>query len=207
MGNNTGPKVKLSRKLGIPLTPKASKVMARKSYPPGERGQASRMRRVRVSDYKRQLLEKQKLKAQYNVGERQLLNYFRKARHRASREGVITNDALIQLLETRLDAVVMRGGLALTIYAARQFVSHGHILVNGRRINIPSYQVQVNDVVSVKPSSRDMPGVVEAMDATAPPPYLEVNKDEASVRLLYLPQREEVPVICELPLVIEFYSR
>ncbi len=203
-----GPKVKLSRRLGIPLTPKASKVMNRKPYPPGVHGPHQRLSRVRMSDYKRQLMEKQKLAAQYNVTEQQLRNYFEKAIRRAHRTTDITSgDVLVQLLETRLDAMVMRGGLARTIYAARQYVSHGHIRVNGRRVNIPAYQVQVGDVVSVKPESRRMTAFAEALEGAHPPPYLQLSRDDMSVRLVYLPRRDEIPVLGELRLVLEYYSR
>lgn len=201
--SHTGPKVKLSRRLGIPLTPKAAKVMDRKPFPPGQHGRSQQFARGRMSDYKRQLLEKQRLRAQYNISERQMRNYFRKAERAVGN----TADLLIQLLESRLDAVVYRGGLAPTIYAARQFVSHGHILVNGKRVNIPSYQVKVGDVVSVRQKSRQLPVIVDAIDSAVPPSYLELSPDDMSVKFLYLPNREEVPVIAEVSLVIEFYSR
>ena len=199
----TGPKAKLSRSLGIALTPKAARVMERRPHPPGQHGPQRRGGPRRVSDYKRQLLEKQRLRAQYNIHERQMRNYFRKAAQRAGN----TPDNLIHALETRLDAVVLRGGLAPTIYAARQLVSHGHILVNGKRVTYPAYVIRPGDVVAVKPSSRDMPLVVEAVDGAAPPPYLELTKDDLAVTLRYLPPREEVPVICDLSQVVEFYSR
>lgn len=201
--NYTGPKVKLSRRLGIPLTPKAIKVMERKPYPPGMHGRVRQFKR-QESDFYRQLLEKQRLRLQYNISERQMRNYFKKATARYGN----TVDNLIQMLETRLDAVVLRGGLATTIYAARQFVSHGHILVNGKRVNIPSYNLKVGDVVSVREKSRKIPAFNEAMEAIiAPPPYLERSKEDMSIKLLYLPKREEVPVTCEVSLVIEYYSR
>lgn len=201
--NYTGPKVRLSRAIGIPLTPKAAKVMERRPYPPGQHGRLQRFSR-QESDYKRQLLEKQKLRLQYNVHERQMRNYF----HKAARRYGNTGDNLVQLLETRLDAVVYRGGLARTIYAARQYVSHGHILVNGRQVNIPSFNVKIGDVVSVREKSRKIPCFAEAIESTvAPPPYLERSAEVMSVILRYLPQRSEVPVICEVSLVIEYYSR
>src|SRR5919109_3077612 len=112
----TGPKVKLSRSLGIALTPKAAKYMERRPYPPGQHGAQKKHRRG--SDYKQQLLEKQRLRFQYNITERQMRNYF----HKAERSRLNTGDALIQLLERRLDATVLHGGLAKTIYAARQYV-------------------------------------------------------------------------------------
>lgn len=200
---STGPKVRLSRRLGIPLTPKAARIMERKPYPPGQHGRNQQFTRGRMSDYKRQLLEKQRLRAQYNISERQMRNYFRQAERAVGN----TVNRLVQLLESRLDAVVNRGGLAPTIYAARQLVSHGHVLVNGRRVNIASYQVKVGDVVSVKQKSRQIPAVVDAVESAAPPSYLDLSPDDMSVKFLYLPDREEVPVIAEVHLVIEFYSR
>lgn len=140
----TGPKVKLSRKLGFSLTPKARKYMDRKPYPPGQHGPIKR--RAKLSDYGRQLLEKQRLRLQYNVHERQMRNYFREA----SRLAGNTGDNLIQLLESRLDALVYRAGFAPTIYAARQYVRHGHIEVNGKKVDIPSYRVKPNDVIQVR---------------------------------------------------------
>jgi small subunit ribosomal protein S4 len=199
----TGPKAKLSRSLGIALTPKAARIMERRPGPPGQHGGVQRGRPQRMSDYKRQLMEKQRLRAQYNIHERQMRNYFRKA---ARRKGT-TPENLIYALESRLDAVVLRGGLAPTIYAARQLVSHGHIQVNGKRVTYPAYVIRPGDVVSIKPSSRNIPMVVEAVDSATPPPYLELAKDDMAVTLRYLPQREEVPVICDLALVVEFYSR
>jgi small subunit ribosomal protein S4 len=201
--NYTGPKVRLSRRFGVPLTPKAAKIMEKRGYPPGQHGRMA-ARFSKVSDYKRQLQEKQLLRAQYNIHERQLRNYYQKASSRVGN----TPDNLIQLIETRLDAVVMRAGLARSIYAARQYVTHGHIEVNGKRVNIPSYNVEVGDVVSVKEKSLKMPCFTEALESTiAPPPYLDRDEAAMSVKLLYLPKRDEVPVICEMSLVIEFYSR
>jgi small subunit ribosomal protein S4 len=198
----TGPKVKLSRKLGIALTPKAQKYMERKPYPPGQHGPEKR--RAKLSDYGRQLLEKQRLRFQYNVHERQLRRYYEEA----SRMPGNTADNLIQLLERRLDALVLRAGFARTIYAARQYVRHGHIEVNGRKVDVPSYRVNVNDVISVREKSRRIPDIQEAVrNAGQAPPYLEVSKADFSVRLLYIPPREEIPVICEVPMVVEFYSR
>lgn len=197
-------KVKLSRRLGVALTTKAARIMVKRPRPPGMRAKAARRR---VSDYARQLTEKQKLRAYYNIDERQMLNYFTRARARANSKGINLVDALIQLLEARLDAIVMRGGLAPTVYAARQLVSHRHIQVNGEIVNLPSYQVQVGDVVSVKPESRDMPQVIEALQLSQPAPYLEQQKENFAVRLASLPNHEEVPVQCDLSLVIEHYAR
>jgi small subunit ribosomal protein S4 len=197
-----GPKVKLSRQLGIPLTPKASKIMERKPHPPGAHG-LSRNRRAKVSDYKRQLLEKQRLRWQYNISEKQMRNYYEKA----SRKTGNTADNLATLLETRLDAMVFRGGLARTIHAARQYVTHGHVEVNGQRVNIPSYHVRVNDVISVRQKSRKIAMFNDAVKLSRPPEYLDTNKPELSITVLAQPDRERIPVVCEFPLVIEYYSR
>jgi small subunit ribosomal protein S4 len=200
--NKTGPKVKLSRSLGIALTPKAAKVMEKKPHPPGEHGRAQNFRR-KLSDYKRQLMEKQKLRAQYNIHERQLRNYFDKAQRKKGNTG----DNLVEMLETRLDAMVLRGGLARTIYAARQLVTHGHILVNGQRVDVPGYTVKVGDVISVKEKSRQLPGILDAMNDAQGISYLTLDRNMASIRVNEIPQREYIPVICDVPLVVEFYSR
>lgn len=200
--NKTGAKVKLSRQLGIALTPKAAKVMEKKPHPPGEHGRTQNFRR-KLSDFKRQLMEKQKLRAQYNIHERQLRNYFDKAQRKKGNTG----DNLLQMLETRLDAVVLRGGLARTIYAARQLVTHGHILVNGERVDVPGYTVKVGDVVSVKVKSLQLPGIQEAMGDSQPISYLALDRNSGTIRVNEIPAREYIPVICDVPLVIEFYSR
>lgn len=200
----TGPKVKLSRAAGVPLTPKALKYMERKPYRPGQHGPNQRFGRSTPSDFKRQLMEKQKLRLQYNIHERQLLNYYKKA----IRQPGNTGDNLLRLLESRLDALVLRGGLARSIYAARQYVSHKHITVNGQRVNIPSYQVQPGDVISVREKSRKVPVFTEALEsAAAAPDYLEVTPDSFSIKFVRLPEADEIPIICEVPLVVEFYSR
>lgn len=199
--NYTGPKVKLSRKLGLNLTSKAQKYTSKKPYPPGQHGKMKR--RARMSDYARQLLEKQKLRFQYNVSERQMANYFEKA----SRLTGNTGEFLLQLLESRLDALVFRAGLAPTIYAARQLVTHGHILVNGKRVNVPSFSVKPNSVVSLKESSRKIPMVMDSIRSVQPPPYIDLIKPEFSFRYLYLPPKEEIPVQVELPQVVEYYAR
>ena len=202
MSTFRGSKVKRSRSLGVALTPKAQKVMDKKTYPPGQHGPTKRVD-GKMSDYKRQLLEKQRVRAQYNISERQMVNYYKKASARAG----ITGDNLVQLLETRLDAVVLRGGLARSIFQARQAVSHGHILVNGKRVDIPSYQVKPNDVISVREKSRRVPMFTESVKAANPPEYLSLNKPNMAVTLVDIPTREQVPVMGEFSLVIEFYSR
>jgi small subunit ribosomal protein S4 len=198
-----GPKIKKSRSLGVALSPKSERFMDRKPYPPGQHGMQQQMRRRKMSPYKTQLLEKQRLRTQYNIHERQMRNYYKKA----TRKGDTIN-SLVQLLEARLDAVVLRGGLARTIYAARQYVGHGHVLVDGKRVDIPSYQVKPGQVISIREKSRGLESVLFAVEAAQTcPPYLERDKKNFTVTYSYDPPREEVPVVCEVPLVIEFYSR
>jgi small subunit ribosomal protein S4 len=199
--NYTGPKVRLSRRVGIALTPKAAKVMERKKGGPGE--PRFRSRRRQMSDYGRQLLEKQRLRYQYNIPEKQLRNYFKKA---LSKHGN-TGDLLIRMLETRIDACVLRAGLARTIYAARQYVSHEHFVVNGVKVKSPGFQLKAGDVLQVKEASRRLASFREALSQAAPPVYLQVSKDELKAQLVNLPRREEIPVECDLGQVIEFYSR
>jgi len=196
-----GPKVRLSRKLGFAITPKARKVMDRKPNAPGQHGASKK--RAKLSDYAKQLIEKQKLRIQYNVHERQMTNYMAKAARLVGNTG----DILVALLETRLDSIVFRAGLARSMYAARQYVRHGHVLVNGKRVSMPAYQVQANEVVSIKEKSRKLECFQEAIRTSAAPPYLEVSKADFAAKFLYVPPREEVPVICDVPLVIEYYSR
>lgn len=199
----TGPKVKLSRRLGIPLTNKAARVMERKPYPPGQHGPAKQFRRGRQSAFERQLIEKQRLRAQYNIHEKQMVNYYKKA---VRKEGN-TADILIQLLESRLDAFVLRAGFAPTIYAARQYVSHGHMTVNGKRVNIASYQLNEGDQVGVRDKSKRLDMLQEAVGNAAPPDYISMDKNAMTAQYLYAPRRVEVPIVCEVPQVIEYYSR
>jgi small subunit ribosomal protein S4 len=199
--NTPRPKVRLSRALGIPLTPKSVRYFEARPYPPGEHGR----KRKNTSDYKTRLLEKQRLRAQYDISETQL----RAAFDRARRSGGKTGEALIQDLESRLDATVLRAGFARTVYQARQFVTHQHVLVNGRRVDRPSYRLQPGDFVQVAEKSRTKePFVVAASGAHATPPaYLEVRLADLLCRVERTPARDEVPVVCEEQLVVEYYSR
>lgn len=195
-------KVKRSRALGIPLTPKAIKVMERRPNPPGQHGSQNQWRRS--SDYKLQLLQKQRLRHQYNIREAQMRGYVEKASRTMGR----TPEVLITLLESRLDALVLRSGFARTIYAARQFVSHRHITVNGERINIPSYAVKPGDVIAVHEKSRQIPAFTEALESIGNiPPYLDVDKKNMAAKYVRLPELQEVPIICEVNQVVEYYSR
>ncbi|HEU5024677.1 MAG TPA: 30S ribosomal protein S4 [Spirillospora sp.] len=200
--DNPRPKVRLSRALGIPLTPKSVKYFEARPYPPGVHGRA----RKQESDYKVRLREKQRLRAQYNIREAQLSNAFAKA----AKAGGKTGEALLIDLERRLDALVLRAGFARTIYQARQFVVHRHILVNGRRVDRPSFRLRPGDVITVAERSRRMDAFQIAAaggHADSVPPYLEVRHDALAARLARLPERREIPVICDEQLVVEHYSR
>jgi small subunit ribosomal protein S4 len=199
--NYNGPKVKLSRKLSLELTPKARKVTQKKPYGPGQHGATKR--RAKQSDYGRQLLEKQRLRMQFNVSESQMRNYYKTAARLVGNTGEI----LVQLLESRLDSLVFRAGFARTIYASRQYVNHGHVTVNGKRVTIPSFKVKENDVIAIKTKTQKNEHVQDAIRSAAPPPYLSLSKADFSVKYLYTPPREEIPVICEISLVVEYYSR
>ena len=176
------PQVKLSRKLNIALTPKAFKYMDRRPYPPGEHG-SQKTRRSKASDYKLQLLEKQRLRAQYNISEKQMRNYVRKAVRKAGNAA----DNLVQALEQRLDALVYHSGFTRTLPAARQLVSHGHIRIHGKKVDIPSCAVKPGDVISVRTESMEIPILVAAAEeliAHPVPPYLERTEPGLSVRLV-----------------------
>jgi small subunit ribosomal protein S4 len=195
-----GPKVKLARQLGIALTPKAARVMERRPNPPGQHGATPRRK---VSGYKKQLVEKQRLRAQYNISERQLGNAFAEAIRQPGNTGV----RLLQLLEMRLDAVVLRAGFVRTIYAARQAVTHGHVQVNGQKVDRPSRRVKPGDVISLAAKSKDITAFTVPLEVARPPAYLDLDKDKRSVRVREIPEREQIPVQCEASLVIEYYSR
>jgi small subunit ribosomal protein S4 len=201
--NQSRPKARLSRALGIPLTRKCVKYFERRPFPPGVHGRARR----KSSDYQVRLLEKQRLRHQYNVSESQLRRAFDEA-HRLTTK---TGEALIQLLERRLDATVARAGLARTIYQARQLVAHGHFEVDGRKVDRPGYRLQPGQVVTVRERSRAKPPFEIAATGAhldgPTAPYLSTALDELRVTVLRVPARTEVPVLCDEQLVVEFYSR
>lgn len=200
--NQSRPKIRRSRALGIPLTPKAVPYFERRPYPPGVHGRG----RKSTSDYKVRLLEKQRLRAQYDISETQMRRAFEAAAHGASNTG----EALVTGLELRLDATVLRAGFARTIYQARQTVSHKHVEVNGRVVNIPSYRLRPGDVVAIRERSRGkVPFQVAAAGAhsDSPPPYLDVRLPVLTALVVREPRRAEVPVICNEQLVVEYYSR
>lgn len=198
--NFTGAKVKKSRALGVALTPKAQKYMKDRPFPPGQHGQR---RRRRPSDYGVQLLEKQRLRFQYNISEKQLARAYKTA----SRMAGSTGDNLMQVLETRLDALVLRSGMAPTIYAARQYVTHGHFTVNGKKATIPSMRLKPGDVIGVRERSKKSPLFGDLLARGSVAPYMTFDENKLTARFDYLPPREEIPVICAEHLVVEYYSR
>ena len=198
-------KYKINRRLGVNLWGRAKSPINRREYAPGQHGQ----RRTRKpSDYGLQLMAKQKLKGYYgNVSERQFRRYYEEAVRRRGN----SSERLIEILERRLDAVVYRMKFVPTVFAARQFVNHGHVKVNGRRVNIPSFLVKDGDVIDVKEKSRELATVLTAVEATdrEVPDYLEVNFKKMQGKFVRAPKFTDVPypVQMEPHLVIEYYSR
>jgi small subunit ribosomal protein S4 len=197
-------KYKVNRRLGVNLWGRPKSPINKREYGPGQHGQ----RRKKPSDFSVQLQAKQKLKFYYgNVSEKQFRKYYEEA---VRRKGD-TSENLIELLERRLDAVVYRMKLAITPFAARQFVNHGHLLVNGKRVNIPSYQVRDGDVIEVKEKSKQLAMVLDAAQTPErdTPEYLEIDHRAMKGRFVRAPKLTDVPypVQMEPNLVVEFYSR
>ncbi len=196
-------KYKICRRLGVNLWGRPKSPTNRRDYRPGEHGQ----RRRKTSDFGAQLAAKQKLRGYYgNITERQFRKIYREAVQRRGDTG----ENLIGLLERRLDAVVYRMRFVPTVFAARQFVNHGHILVNGRRVNIPSYRVREGDVIELREKLREIPVVLEAVDSPERdlPDYIEVDYKKMRGVFLRMPELVDVPypVRMEPNLVIEYYS-
>jgi small subunit ribosomal protein S4 len=204
MSKRAGSKYKINRRLGVNLWGRSKSPLNRRDYGPGQHGQ----RRKKPSDFGTQLMAKQKLKGYYgNIGERQ----FRRLYEEASRRRGDTGERLIELLERRLDAVVYRMKFVPTVFAARQFVNHGHVRVNGKRVNIGSYLVKDGDTIEVKDKSRLLALVLEAVKSTERdvPDYLQVDHDKMKGTFVRAPKLADVPypVSMEPNLVVEFYSR
>ncbi len=204
MSKRLAAKFKINRRLGVNLWGRAKSPVNRREYGPGQHGQ----HKGKPTDYGTQLLAKQKLKGYYgNVSEKQLRKYYAEAIRRSGD----TSEHLIGLLESRLDAIVYRMKFVPTVFAARQFVNHGHILVNGKRVNIPSYQVKEGDEISVREKSRQLAIVLEAEASTERdiPEYMEVDHKAGKGTFLRIPKLADVPypVQMEPNLVVEFYSR
>ncbi len=201
MARYTGPRTRRSRRVRQLLDENKSKYYDRRPYPPGEHGRG----RIRESQYQVQLLEKQKLRFIYGVLEKQFRRYYRQA---AQQKG-ITGENLMRVLETRLDNVVYRAGLAATRPQARQLVNHGHFRVNGAKVDIPSYQVSQGDVITLKERSKDVFPVLHATDTLdrVTPEWLEVNIDERKVDVITLPSRQQIDTDVQEQLIVELYSK
>ncbi len=203
--SRTRSKTRLSRALGIALTPKAAKYLEKRPYAPGEHG---RTKRKADSDYAVRLREKQRLRAQYGIREAQIRIAFNEAR----RTQGLTGENLVEILESRLDALVLRAGFARTTAQARQLVVHRHILVDGQLVDRPSFRVKPGQLIHVKERSEGTePFQVAAAGGHAEllpkvPPYLEVELDKLQARLVRAPKRAEIPVTCEVQLVVEYYA-
>ncbi|CCG08588.1 30S ribosomal protein S4 [Pararhodospirillum photometricum] len=204
MGKRLNSKHKIDRRLGVNLWGRPKSPLNRREYGPGQHGQ----RRRKPSDFGTQLMAKQKLKGYYgNISEKAFRKYYEEAVRRRGD----TSENLIAILETRLDAVVYRLKFVPTVFAARQVVNHGHVLVNGRRVTIPSFRVREGDVIEVKEKSRQMPLIIEAIQSPERDvaSYFEVDHSGMKGTFLRLPKLEDVPypVQMEPNLVVEFYSR
>ena len=206
MARDRSPKCKQCRREGIKLFLKGERCLTekcaieRRSYPPGEHGRG----RIKQSEYLLQLREKQKARRYYGLLEKQFRTYYEKA----NRQGGITGENLLRMLETRLDNVVYRLGFAASRAQARQIIRHGHFQVNGRRVNIPSYQVRPNDVVSLKAGSPVEQVVRDATDLTASvASWLQADHDNLTGKVLKLPERTDIDTPVQEQLIVELYSK
>ena len=207
MARYRGPACKLCRREGMKLFLKGERCLTekcaieRRSYPPGEHGRG----RIKQSEYLLQLREKQKARRYYGLLEKQFRTYYEKA---AKQRAGLTGDNLLRMLESRLDNVVYRLGFAASRAQARQLVRHGHFLVNGRRVNIPSYQVRPNDVISLKQGSPAEQVVRDATDLTASvAPWLQADHDGLTGKILKAPERAEIDTPVQESLIVELYSK
>ena len=200
MSRYTGPRRKIIRALGVELPGLTRKVLEGRNYPPGQHGDRTK----RKSNFGEQLIEKQKLRFNYGVGESQLRRLMLEAR----RSKAPTGDKLVELLERRLDNIVFRAGYAPTIPAARQLVSHGHITVNGRIVNIPSFRVQTGDVIGPVSKSRQHPVIRGSLLdlSLSRPEWLKWDEAAERATLVHLPPSDATPFPVELQKVVEYYS-
>lgn len=200
MARYTGPKFKLSRRLGISLSG-TGKELAKRPFPPGQHGPGQRKK---MSGYGVQLQEKQKLRHMYGLNEKQFRNLFEKASHMKG----IAGENFMFLLESRLDNLVYRLGLANSRAGARQLVAHGHVTVNGKKVDIPSYLVSPGDVIGLRERSRGLSAIKDALAGrTFLPNYLEFNEASMEGRYLRLPERAELSQDIDEKQIVEFYSR
>ncbi|UPA12271.1 30S ribosomal protein S4 [Borrelia venezuelensis] len=199
-------KGKLIRRFGVNIfeQPKYDKLLKKKPNAPGMHG---RSRRAKITEYGKQLIEKQKVKFTYGVSERQLTNIFKESR----RQHGVTGDNLLALLERRIDNVVYRAGFAISRAHARQIVSHGIIMLNGRRVTIPSITLRANDIIQVKEKDRLKKLVRSNIEKTSTlrklPTWIEVNADDLNVKITRPPSRDEIPTLANEQMIVEYYSK
>ena len=199
MARYTGPAYKKSRRLGF-STLENGKELAKRPYAPGQHGQD---RRKKLSEYGIQMQEKQKVRILYGLNEKQ----FKKTFEKASKMKGIAGENLLVLLESRLDNMVYRLGMARTRRSARQIVNHGHILVNGKKVDIPSYITKVGDVISVKENSLNHPAIIDALEQNKTvPAFLEMDKQKLTGKYLRTPERSELNTEINEQLIVEFYN-
>ncbi len=202
MARYIGPKTKIARKFGDPIFG-SDKILEKKNYPPGMHG--NNKRRRKQSEYGIQLKEKQKAKYTYGILERQFANLFEKAQ----RSKGVTGEVLLQLLESRLDNVVFRLGIAPTRSGARQLVSHRHITVNGKIVNIPSYILRPGDIIAVREKSKSLEAISDSMSGSyrSASPWLEWDSSQMAGKFMNRPEREEIPENIKEQLIVELYSK
>ena len=196
-----GPKHRMCRRVGQAVCGRPNCPTNKRPYPPGQHGRGRR----RLTEYHLRMLEKQKLRSMYGVGERQFRRYFQEA---TRRQGV-TGEELLRLLETRLDALVLHLGFALTLPQARQLVSHGHILLDGRKVDVPSIMVRPGQTIEPTPAAKNLVAIREALEITPDPPvYLDRDKDAVRGVLSRAPERSEIPLSAPVDerLIVEFMS-
>ncbi|MBS4055812.1 MAG: 30S ribosomal protein S4 [Bacteroidetes bacterium] len=201
MARYIGPKSKIARKFGEPIFG-PDKAFEKKNYPPGQHGSAKR--RKKQSEYGIQLQEKQKAKYTYGILEKQFRNTFEKA----ARKSGITGEILLQLIESRLDNLVYRFGIAPSRSAARQLVGHRHITVNGHVVNIPSYQVKVGDIIGVREKSQTLEAITSSLEGRVNRfPWLEWDGEKMRGKFMTYPSREDIPENIKEQLIVELYSK
>ncbi len=202
MARYTGPRARISRRMGVPIFG-YSKSLEKRNYAPGQHGPKARRK---FTDYALGLLEKQKLRYYYGLQERQ----FRGVYEEALRRRGVTGEQMLQILETRLDSIVYSLGLASTRPAARQMISHGHVKVNGRKVDVASFSVRVNDVIEVQGNAVSRQLAARGMELSTSrqvPDWLTLNKDGLKGSMVRLPSREDIQPIANEQAVVEFYSR
>jgi small subunit ribosomal protein S4 len=207
MASNHGPRAKIQRRFGEVLIPrpKYARILEKRAYPPGEHGKEKQYRSGRRSDFGIQLDEKQKLAYIYNIREGQMRRYYL----RADQQSGATGHNMLILLERRLDNLVYRAGFAATIWAARQMVVHGHINVNGKRLNLPSYSCRPGDIISVNEKMQKNVHVIEWVEQAGgiAPSYMDIEPERFSAVFTRLPERKEIPVPVDEQLVVEYFNR